>query len=174
MPVHQRTKGAQWETLFALPDKPALPLQQRLRLSVVQAILDRLLPAGAPLPSSRELARLLGLSRNTVTAAYTQLLDDGFLESRPRSGVFVAQPPGGLDMPRNLPGGAPVRTGEAAAATQRAAPERAQPDWGARVQRSLVAQRTLAKPDQWRRYRYSIINRPVPDPFTERFAWHVP
>ena len=49
MPPHPRTKGAQWETLFALPDKPALPLQQRLRLSVVQAILDRRLPAGAPL-----------------------------------------------------------------------------------------------------------------------------
>ena len=90
MPPHPRTKGAQWETLFALPDKPALPLQQRLRLSVVQAILDRRLPAGAPLPSSRELATLLGLSRNTVTAAYTQLMDDGFLESRPRRVRLVA------------------------------------------------------------------------------------
>ena len=145
---HQRTKGAQWETLFALPDQPALPLQQRLRLSVVQAILDRRLPAGAPLPSSRELANLLGLSRNTVTAAYTQLMDDGFLESRPRSGVFVAQSPGGLDMPQGVANGA---------SAQRPGPERAQPDWGARVLRSLVAQRTLAKPDQWRQYRYPFV-----------------
>ena len=89
MTQRQRTKDAQWESLFALPDKPALPLQQRLRLSVVQAILDGRLPAGALLPSSRELAQVLGLSRNTVTAAYAHLMDDGFIESRPRSGVFV-------------------------------------------------------------------------------------
>ena len=151
---HPRTKGAQWETLFALPDKPALPLQQRLRLSVVQAILDRRLPAGAPLPSSRELAVLLGLSRNTVTAAYTQLMDDGFLESRPRSGVFVVQSPSGLDMPQNA---AERAHADLASAAQRPGPERAQPDWDARVLRSLVEQRTLAKPDQWRQYRYPFV-----------------
>ena len=89
MTQRHRTKDVQWESLFALPDKPALPLQQRLRLSVVQAILDGRLPAGALLPSSRELAQVLGLSRNTVTAAYAHLMDDGFIESRPRSGVFV-------------------------------------------------------------------------------------
>jgi tRNA pseudouridine38-40 synthase len=27
---------------------------------------------------------------------------------------------------------------------------------------------------QWRRYRYTILNRPVPDPFLARTAWHVP
>ena len=37
---HHRTKDTQWQTLFALKDNPALPLQQRLRASVVQAILD--------------------------------------------------------------------------------------------------------------------------------------
>ncbi|NBW24276.1 MAG: PLP-dependent aminotransferase family protein [Betaproteobacteria bacterium] len=154
MSAHPRTKGAQWETLFALPDKPALPLQQRLRLSVVQAILDRRLPGGAPLPSSRELATLLGLSRNTVTAAYTQLMDDGFLESRPRSGVFVVPSPSGLDMPQGVPHGA---VADPAVPAQRPGSERAQPDWGARVVRSLVDQRTLAKPDQWRQYRYPFV-----------------
>ena len=158
MPPHQRTKGAQWETLFALPDKPALPLQQRLRLSVVQAILDRRLPAGAPLPSSRELAKLLGLSRNTVTAAYAQLMDDGFLESRPRSGVFVVPSPSGLDMPPGATAGAAARASvDPGAPMHRPGPERAQPDWDARVLRSLVEQRTLAKPDQWRQYRYPFV-----------------
>jgi len=57
----------QWATLFQLPEQPALSLQGRLRLAVVQAILDGRLGAGAPLPSSRELAALLGMSRNTVT-----------------------------------------------------------------------------------------------------------
>src|SRR5665213_1127203 len=80
----------QWPRLFELADQPALPLQARLRLAVVHAILDGHLGSGAPLPSSRELATLLRISRNTVTAAYVQLIDEGFLQARPRSGVFVA------------------------------------------------------------------------------------
>jgi len=84
-------RSIQWAQLFELPAQPALPLQGRLRLAIVQAVLDGRLPAGAPLPSSRELARLLGLSRNTVTSAYLQLIDEDFLESRPRSGVYVAR-----------------------------------------------------------------------------------
>ena len=78
------TQQFQWAHLFALPEHPALPLQGRLRLAVVQAILDGRLPTGAPLPSSRELARLLGISRNTVTSAYQQLVDEAFLQARPR------------------------------------------------------------------------------------------
>src|SRR5687768_366700 len=83
-------RSIQWAQLFVLPEQPGLPLQGRLRAAVVQAILEDRLSPGAPLPSSRELATLLGLSRNTVTSAYLQLMDEGFLEARPRSGVFVA------------------------------------------------------------------------------------
>jgi len=46
---------------------------------VVEPILEGRLPTGAPMPSSRELAKLLSLSRNTVTAVYMQLVDEGFL-----------------------------------------------------------------------------------------------
>ena len=78
--AHPRT--IQWDQLFKLPEQSALPLQGRLRLAVVQAILEGRLGAGAALPSSRELAGLLQLSRNTVTSAYLQLVDEGFLQSR--------------------------------------------------------------------------------------------
>ena len=144
MSTLHRTKDAQWESLFALPDKPALPLQQRLRLSVVQAILDGRLPVGALLPSSRELAKVLGLSRNTVTAAYAQLMDDGFIESRPRSGVFVTQN-SHAPQPKDS-------AGDTEPAHTQADASKAPPDWSTRVLRSLADQRTLAKPDQWRRY----------------------
>jgi GntR family transcriptional regulator/MocR family aminotransferase len=60
MSSRYRTKDVQWESLFALQDKPAMPLQQRLRLAAVEAILDGRLPPGATLPSSRELAKALG------------------------------------------------------------------------------------------------------------------
>jgi GntR family transcriptional regulator / MocR family aminotransferase len=150
-PLH-RTKDAQWESLFALPDKPALPLQQRLRLSVVQAILDGRLPVGALLPSSRELAQVLGLSRNTVTAAYQHLMDDGFIESRPRSGVFVTNQAHAVPARASArPEAPPLASPTSGAATN------TQPDWSARVLRSLSDQRTLAKPDQWRRYAYPFV-----------------
>ena len=78
-----------WEQLFAVNSRAKLPLQAQLRSCIVQAILDGLLEAGAALPSSRHLAGLLQISRNTVIAAYQQLVDEAFIESRSRSGFFV-------------------------------------------------------------------------------------
>ncbi len=51
------------------------------------------LPPGTPLPSSRTLARDLGVARGTVTQALDQLIAEGYLESRPRSGIRVAPHP---------------------------------------------------------------------------------
>ena len=137
-------RSAQWATLFALPDQPALPLQARLRLAVVQAILEGRLSEGAPLPSSRELAALLGLSRNTVTSAFQQLMDEGFLEARPRSGVFVAK----NARPRSAALAEPL-VGQGGAAHA--------PEWAQRVRRSQLGRPTLSKPEQWREYPYPFI-----------------
>jgi len=138
-------RSIQWTTLFTLPEQPALPLQARLRLAVVQAILEGRLGAGAALPSSRELATLLGLSRNTVTSAYLQLMDEGFLEARPRSGVFVAK----NARPQPAAPAEPL-------VGQSGGPGQA-PAWDDRVRRSLVDRPTLTKPDQWRQYPYPFI-----------------
>ena len=137
---------AQWAQLFVLPDQPGLPLQSRLRAAVVSAILDDRLSPGAALPSSRELAALLRLSRNTVTAAYLQLMDEGFLEARPRSGVFVAlqaRPQSAL-RPADPLAHTVTLTG-------------AQPLWSTRVLRSQLDRPTLSKPDQWRDYSYPFV-----------------
>ena len=45
-------------------------------------IVDGRLPVGARLPSERALADALHVSRTTVTAAYTQMRDDGYLNAR--------------------------------------------------------------------------------------------
>ncbi|MBB2991532.1 DNA-binding transcriptional MocR family regulator [Mycolicibacterium iranicum] len=45
-------------------------------------IIDGRVPVGARLPSERALAEVLRVSRTTVTAAYTQLRDDGYLNAR--------------------------------------------------------------------------------------------
>jgi GntR family transcriptional regulator/MocR family aminotransferase len=141
----QSPRSIQWAQLFQLPPQPALPLQGRLRLAIVQAVLDGRLAPGAALPSSRELARVLGLSRNTVTSAYLQLIDEDFLESRPRSGVFVARHAGPAGVVRIKHEDAP------------GLPAGAAPQWSERVLRSLAGRPTLAKPDQWRKYPYPFV-----------------
>src|SRR5512133_4292103 len=44
------------------------------------------------LPSSRELAIELGVSRFTVNVAFSRLHSEGYLQSRVGSGTFVAEP----------------------------------------------------------------------------------
>ena len=56
-----------------------------------QLILDGALEAGRPLPASRALARSLGVSRDTVEAAYGQLHVEGFILRRVGSGSFVSE-----------------------------------------------------------------------------------
>src|SRR5437667_6001388 len=65
-------------------------LQQQLRTGFKGLIQRGALRGGQPLPSSRALAADLGVSRNTVTAAYDQLVEEGVLESRVRSGFSVS------------------------------------------------------------------------------------
>ncbi len=59
-------------------------------------VLDGRIALGTRLPSERELAAALGLSRTTVTAAYSALRADGYLVSRTGSGSFTAVPAGTL------------------------------------------------------------------------------
>lgn len=56
---------------------------------VRDAVLEGRLRAGDALPSSRELAQRLGVSRNTIVTAYDRLLAEGFLEAQQGSGTFV-------------------------------------------------------------------------------------
>src|SRR5437660_12076296 len=46
---------------------------------------------GTRLPSSRRLCEQLAISRNTVVRAYDVLLMEGIVESRPASGIYVAE-----------------------------------------------------------------------------------
>src|SRR6266849_858092 len=46
---------------------------------------------GTRLPSSRRLSEQLAISRNTVMRAYDLLLMEGIVESRPASGIYVAE-----------------------------------------------------------------------------------
>lgn len=74
--------------IYLDPDSP-LNLQEQIRQKLVDGILSGALPSGHKLPSSRKLAQQLDVARNTVVLAYQQLVAEGYLVSRPRSGIFV-------------------------------------------------------------------------------------
>ena len=77
--------------LIHLEADSKLGLQGQIRQKLVEGILNGNFPVGTKLPSSRGLARQLGVARNTVVLAYEQLIEENYLESRQRSGIFVSQ-----------------------------------------------------------------------------------
>src|SRR5690606_14583355 len=68
-----------------------MALADRIRLLV----LDGRIPLGTRLPAERELAAQLHLSRTTVSAAYAELRDTGYLQSVRGSGSTVRIPTSG-------------------------------------------------------------------------------
>lgn len=68
-----------------------LPLHEQVERSIRESIQAGRLAAGAPLPSSRALARELGISRGVVTEAYGQLAAEGYLATRQGAPVRVAR-----------------------------------------------------------------------------------
>lgn len=81
-------------TMFKdVPFQPALdtPLYQQLYSHMRIAILTGKLKGGLKLPSTRALMNELGVSRTTVLNAYDQLIAEGYLETFPARGTFVAR-----------------------------------------------------------------------------------
>lgn len=81
------------------------PTYEQLVRALRSAIKSGRFPRGMKLSPSRELAKRLGTSRNTVTMAYDRLLSDGWLYARVGSGTFVAAgKPVNTELPSPTPG----------------------------------------------------------------------
>lgn len=81
------------------------PTYEQLVRALRSAIRSGRFPRGTKLSPSRELAKQLGISRNTVTMAYDRLLSDGWLYARVGSGTFVAAgKPVNTEFPSPTPG----------------------------------------------------------------------
>ncbi len=79
-----------WEKLFRETSE-SLGLQGRIRQMLVAAITQGHLAPDSPVPSSRFLSDTLKVARNTVVFAYQELVSEGYLVTRNRSGHFVGQ-----------------------------------------------------------------------------------
>ena len=75
---------------FAIDPAAGQPRHRQLYGFLRRTILEGPLEPGASLPSQRTLARLLGVSRNTVLYAYEKLRWEGLIAARTGSGTRVA------------------------------------------------------------------------------------
>jgi GntR family transcriptional regulator/MocR family aminotransferase len=82
--------GLSPELLVRLDRSAGQPLRAQLEGALRDAIRSGRLRGGERLPSSRELARELGLSRGIVQECFGQLLAEGYLTSRTGSATRVA------------------------------------------------------------------------------------
>src|SRR5689334_1177870 len=96
--------GLSPELLVRLDRDSGTPLRTQLEAALRESIRSGRLPAGERLPSSRELARGLGLSRGLVQECYGQLQAEGYLTARGGSATRVAA---GLATPAVPPPAAP-------------------------------------------------------------------
>ncbi|WP_246793000.1 PLP-dependent aminotransferase family protein [Burkholderia perseverans] len=71
-------------------DRAAGQLSRQLAQRLRDAIGRGELRAGEPLPATRPLAEAIGVARGTVTEAFEQLIAEGFLVARGRTGTWVA------------------------------------------------------------------------------------
>lgn len=143
-----RTSVALWSQRFQRSHDSNMSLQGQIRQMLVAAILDgQLLPDHA-LPSSRELADQLSVARNTVVLAYQQLVEEGYLISRERSGHFVN--PAILEGRHKF---APLQTVPGQAANEALA----KPDWDQRLRTRPSSQRNIVKPGNWLSYEYPFV-----------------
>ncbi|MFD3534925.1 PLP-dependent aminotransferase family protein [Streptomyces sp. NPDC058664] len=87
-----RTHGqAAWELLLPSVDAPARQRGRALQEALREAVRSGRLAAGTRLPSTRELAADLGVSRGLVTEAYEQLTAEGYLRSGRGAGTWVGE-----------------------------------------------------------------------------------
>jgi GntR family transcriptional regulator/MocR family aminotransferase len=80
-----------WDLPLPLDRGGAAPLSAQIAQGVATRIRAGALRPGARVPSSRLLARVLEVHRNTVLAAYAELSAEGWIVTHPARGTFVSR-----------------------------------------------------------------------------------
>jgi GntR family transcriptional regulator/MocR family aminotransferase len=90
--------------LFSIERRRDTPYYQQIYEEIRQAVLTGRLTPGTALPSTRELAKQLGVGRGSVVIAYELLFIEGYVEGKTGSGTYVANDlPEDLLQPRHQP-----------------------------------------------------------------------
>lgn len=129
-------------------------LQQQIQRLVCEAILAGRFQPGERLPSSRKLADHLGVSRITVSLAYSELVANDFVAPRGRSGYYVSH-------------NAPAQT----SFPPRDEKREAGVDWTKAIGQRYSEQVLPLKPQHWRDYRYRFIYGQSDDALFDHRNW---
>lgn len=76
-----------------LPENDTRPLYRQLYTTLKEAIQRGDLTDGTKLPSVRTLMSQLSISKTPIETSFQMLIEEGYIKSRPRSGLFVVRPP---------------------------------------------------------------------------------
>lgn len=76
---------------FAIDSQSAIPVYQQIKQEVRRMILAGEYRSGEQLTPIRELAKKLQVNPNTIVKVYYQLDVEGYIQSRPGQGYFVAE-----------------------------------------------------------------------------------
>ncbi|GAA5191362.1 PLP-dependent aminotransferase family protein [Ferrimonas gelatinilytica] len=126
--------------LFQLDNEGGLSLQQQIKQKLIAAIGNGFFPAGSRMPSSRKLADQLSVARNTVVHVFTALVEEGYLESRERSGFFVC------DTPTPAQVALPPKS------------SRSELEWSRYLKQEPPQPLARSYPDNWHKYPYPFID----------------
>ncbi len=127
------------EDVFYLDPAHEGTLQKQIQSFVAESILSGRFRPGERLPSSRKLAKRLGISRITVTLAYAELQADDYIVSKGRSGYYISEA-----APR-------PRIARAAVAAEDKV------DWTRMIGTRWSNGPKLEKPGDWRQFKYPFI-----------------
>ncbi|SDI12755.1 aminotransferase-like domain-containing protein [Salipiger marinus] len=141
------------QTFFLHPGATGT-LQARIQQMVAEGVLSGRLRRGEKMPSTRALARHLGVSRLTVALAYTELLASDYLTSRQRSGHFISE-------------NAPAPAGFPPAARQ----ERV--DWARAIGQRFAGGAVPERPQDWASYRYPFIYGQTDPQLFDHASWRL-
>jgi GntR family transcriptional regulator / MocR family aminotransferase len=126
------------DTFFLKPEAQGT-LQAQIQQMIAEGILSGRFQKGEKLPSSRSLAKHLGVSRITVTLAYTELQSNDYLEARDRSGYFVSP---NAPEPPAFPKTAPLEDGV---------------DWSSAIGQRFTGGVTPVKTVDWAQFKYPFV-----------------
>ncbi len=140
------------------------PIYQRIAEGIRGEVEAERLRPGERLPPIRELARRLGVNRDTVALAYEALASAGLVESSVGRGTFVAQAPGRGEMARGAAGPTLSRLAERLLELERARPRFGSAN-GAAPLHTLIPDPTLYPSDDFRRALNRVLVQAGPDLF---------
>ena len=138
---------------FFLDHAAGLPLQVQLRRQIIAAVTAGRFRAGEKLPSTRALARHLGVARVTVAQAFAELVSTDYLASRDRSGHYISD-----SIERRLEAEPP-------------APDTPRFDWDSQLEGRFARAARGDRERDWRRFAYPFVYGQADPALVDHAAW---